>query len=103
MPSPRRSRQEWSEHVATWRASGSVSADYARLHGLNPNTFAWWCSRLNRDGSTPPIRLVPVHATASAAGSPLEVALPSGIVVRAPADVDVGRVAMLVRALVSPC
>jgi hypothetical protein len=58
MPSPRRSRAEWSQLVAAWRASGALSGDYARLHGLNHNTFVWWCSRFNREDASSPIRLV---------------------------------------------
>jgi hypothetical protein len=105
MPSPRRSRAEWSQLVAAWRASGTLSGDYARLHGLNHNTFAWWCSRFNQEETRSPIRLVPVRATESAvASSPtIEVALPSGVVVRVPADADPSRAALLVRALVSSC
>ncbi len=98
MSTRRRSRDEWREVIADWRASGLSCAEFAQLHGLNRNTLAWWRSELGREASSTRLSLVPVRTTAVAA-KPLEVELPAGIVVRIPIDADIDRAANLVRAL----
>jgi len=107
MSHPRRSRDEWRAHIARWRGSGLSGADYARLHDLNANTFAWWRSELREKRSAlgpGSLTLVPVTTPrAEADRRPVEVALPGGVVVRVPDHVDPARVAGLVRALVNAC
>jgi hypothetical protein len=106
MQSPRRSRLEWSQHVRAWQESGLSGADYASRHGLNPETFVRWCRRLCPVPSKPgTLRLVAVTVATPCdrVGPPIEIVLPSGVIVRAPTDGDFGRITLLVRALVAPC
>jgi transposase-like protein len=99
-PRPRRSREEWSELVAAWRASGQTGVDFAHAHRLNPNTFAWWRSELSRNGPPTPLTLVPVAAgPRELAAELLEVVLDSGLTVRVPDQADPAWVARLVHAL----
>jgi transposase-like protein len=100
MPRPRRSREQWFELISAWRASGSSGVDFAREHGLNPNTFAWWRSELSRTGRSMPLTLVPITAvSASVSTEPLEVVLPGDIRIRVPESTDPTWVARLIQAL----
>jgi transposase-like protein len=95
----RRSREQWCELVAAWRRSGQTCAGFARAHGLNLNTFAWWRSELARSSPTP-LTLVPVSGRPDpVASEPLEVVLRNGLTVRVPERADISWVARLVHAL----
>lgn len=98
MPQPRRSRDAWRQIVAACLASGQSTADFAQQHHLNANTLSWWRSRLK--GEEPaPLSLVTVSLPSWRAVEPVEVVLPSGLVLRAPESVSAQRVADLVSAL----
>lgn len=98
-PASRRSREQWCELVAAWRRSGQTCADFARAHGLNLNTFAWWRSELARSRPTP-LTLVPVAGRPDqVAREPLEVVLRNGLTVRVPERADASWVVRLVHAL----
>lgn len=45
----RRSREEWRQIVAGWRASGLTAELFASRWDLNPNTLRWWKSRLGNE------------------------------------------------------
>ena len=100
MPRPRRSREDWSELVDAWRSARCTAADFARQHGLNPNTFAWWRSELSREATPSRLTLLPVATPLlPREPAPVDVVLPSGIVVRVPLGVDLSWVGALVRAV----
>jgi transposase len=111
MSHPRRSRDKWHAHVVAWKRSGQSGADYARRHGLNANTLAWWRWQLGRERSEPSqelerpmLTLVPVTTLAQEPSrAPIELGLPDGIVVRVSDHADPERVACLVRALLPAC
>ena len=42
MAVPRTSREQWSERIAAWDASGLSCREYARRAGVNGNTLSWW-------------------------------------------------------------
>jgi transposase-like protein len=99
-PRPRRSREQWSELVAAWRASGQSGVDFAREHGLNVHTFAWWRSELARTETPTPLTLVPVAAMhREREAQRLEVILDGGRTVRVPEQADPVWVARLIHAL----
>ena len=52
MATPRASREEWSEQVSTWEASGLSCREFARQAGVNGSTLSWWRWKL-RGGSRP--------------------------------------------------
>lgn len=99
MSRPRRSREQWSELVAEWRASGWTGVDFARNRGLNPNTFAWWRSELSRSSRSTILTLVPVAGLERRPTEPPEVVLQGGLTVRVPERADPSWVARLVLAL----
>lgn len=45
----KRSREDWAELVAEWRASGLTSANFAEERGLSVNSLRSWSSRLGRE------------------------------------------------------
>jgi hypothetical protein len=38
----RAKRPEWEKRVTAWDASGESAGDFAKRHGWNPRTLAWW-------------------------------------------------------------
>ena len=83
--------------VTQWRASGEPQARFARRHGVRPWTLWYW----SRKPASPPTAptFVPVHVSPTPERRPIEVVLPDGIRVVAPADAPAARVA----ALRAPC
>lgn len=59
--------RKWRPIVERARASGLSMRSYAQQNGFNPNTLAWWNSRLGRDappGEAAFLELVPVAPAA---------------------------------------
>jgi hypothetical protein len=106
MPQHRRSREReqfWREAVAGHKKSGlSVRAFCVQRRLSEPSFYAWRRELAQRGRAPmPPPAFVPVQLVAE---SMIEVALPGGVVVRAPPATDATTVARLVAALGSaPC
>lgn len=108
----RRSADEWRRIVAELDRGGTTVAAFAAAHGLNANTVAWWRYALRRGAAraappaagAPPrfVELVP-RAASPPRGGTIEVATPSGLAVRASADVDPESFSRLVAALLRAC
>lgn len=95
--------QFWRNALAEWNQSGLSIRDFCTTRRLSEAGFYAWRRELTkRDRATPPaLKFLPVHIRAEAV---LEVVLPNGLVVRAPAAVEATTVAALVAALRSaPC
>lgn len=58
------SRDEWSEHVATWRTSGLTRIEYCQQHSLALNAFIYQINRL-QDGQAKKLTLVPMKVGAT--------------------------------------
>lgn len=43
---PSRSRDEWTQIVKAWKASGLTAAEFAARHGLKPKALSTWRWRL---------------------------------------------------------
>lgn len=92
----------WRELVAAYETSGLTQAEFARREGINYHTFVAWLGRCRRPSATttlPAARFI--EATLPAARMkewPIEVALPSGIIVR---GADVAALVALLKALVA--
>jgi lambda repressor-like predicted transcriptional regulator len=59
--------RKWRPIVERARASGLSMRTYAQQNGFNPNTLAWWNSRLGRDARPDEatfLELVPAPAVA---------------------------------------
>jgi transposase-like protein len=95
--------------VATWRASGEASAQFARRHGIHPRTFWGWCHAARVSEAPGPVAevvpsFVPVTVASDAgADAPMEILFASGdrLVVRVGAPSELVRT--VVTALRPPC
>jgi len=96
--------QLWARRMAEWERSGTSRRKWCAANGLSVYTFDYWRGRLRSRAVSKPRprqRLVPV-VVKSAAGAPaaavtIEIALPGGIALRAPATVEARWLAALVR------
>ncbi len=77
--SPRPSAVDWPAHVEALSRSGKSVLEYAREHGLKPDTLYRWRRRLRPPAATP--RLLPLTLEAPA---PCELVFPDGRVLRFP-------------------
>jgi transposase len=95
--------QFWRTTINAWKESGQSVRRFCSQRHLSEASFHGWRRELaKRDRSvTPTLKFVPLQLRAE---SFLEVVLPDGLVVRAPAEVEASTVAALVAALrESPC
>jgi transposase len=91
--------QFWRQTVADWEKSGESVAVFCARRGLQATSFyAWRRTLRGRDGQQAPRRptWVPLRVVPDAI---LEVALPSGLIVRVPAGVEPSTAATLIAAL----
>jgi len=93
--------QFWRHAIAGWNKSGQSIRDYCVARHLSEAGFYAWRRELaKRERAAPPaVTFLPIQLRADAL---LEIALPNGLVVRAPAGVEAAVVAALVAALGSP-
>jgi transposase-like protein len=87
-------RAKW---IARWRTSGQSCERFARLHGLSPSTLYRWSQRAGRTEATP--SFAEVRVVGAVGGASLEVAHPSGCVVRVSGAVDEAQLTAVLRAL----
>jgi len=92
----RLSEVERSKWVARWRSSGQSCDLFARAHGLSPSTLYRWSQRAEQKKARPSFAEVRV---VGAVAAPLEIAHPSGCVVRVRGGVDEAQLATVLRAL----
>jgi len=100
----KRSRAEWKELVAAWRASGLSQQEFAKEKGLASTTLSWWACRLRREGGDPAPSLVPVEvvredAAEPVGAAPLRVELSRGRTIVVPPDFDAPTLRRLVTTL----
>jgi transposase-like protein len=72
-------QKTWERHMRAYERSGLSIREYCRKHDLNFNTFGYWRHKLNNSTNEP--QFVEVGNQAEA---PLELVLPSGVIVRVP-------------------
>jgi hypothetical protein len=95
------SRAEWAKRVERWDRSGLRAEAFAEREGLKVKQLYWWRWKLRSSlpaatpqrSEAPPVEFLPVRVVGSAmpttsAGSPIEIALPNGRVVRVAAGFD---------------
>ncbi len=94
--------QFWRSNIQDWLKSGQRVRDFCTRRLLSEASFFAWRRELAKRDRTKPadLKFLPVQLRAE---SILEVQLPSGLVIRAPAGVEPGAVAALVAALRPPC
>ena len=92
----------WIRHVKAFQASGLNKADYARRHGLAPNTLYNWLVKLSRESlPAPKPEFIPVQVEHSSeplvdnVGS-IQITLPNGVQVTMPVSTAPERVLSLI-------
>jgi transposase len=100
-------RQLWQQRLDRFRKSGLTVPVFCKREGISTASFYTWRRRLYAD-STPPAadttHLVPVRLVTSATDAPVELLLPSGVVLRLTSDADLVWLKQLLGLLgVNPC
>jgi transposase len=99
--------QLWQQRLERFRKSGLTVLTFCDREGLSPASFYAWRRRLQADptpldADTP--RLVPVRVVIPPASAPVELLLPSGVVLRLSPDTDLAWLRQLLPVLgVAPC
>lgn len=92
----------WRDLITRWKTSGRSVAAFCADRGVSQASFYAWRKRLG-SRSQEPIASAPSAPTFAAVrvvpGFPVEVVLPTGVVVRVPAGPDPVTIARLVAAL----
>lgn len=98
---PAATRQGWVDRLARYRSSGQTVAQFCAAEGVSIPSFYVWKRTLAADPVTLGIgpTLVPIRLTPSPATAGIELALPSGAVLRFPIDTPTVRVAEIVTAI----
>jgi hypothetical protein len=99
--------QRWQQRLQRFRDSGLSVADFCDREGVSTASFYAWRRRLRLD-PTPPApdtpRLVPVRLVTPPASGPVELLLPSGVILRLSPDCDLAWLRQLLALLgVAPC
>lgn len=102
---PDATRQRWVDRFARFRSSGQTVARFCAAEGISEPSFYSWKRRLaDLHDPVPDPLIVPLRLTDPASAGPIELALPSGLLLRLPADTPVRRIAELLEALEArPC
>jgi transposase len=100
-------RQRWQQRLERFCRSGLTVPDFCDREGISAASFYEWKRRLGREPVSPAAdnpRLVPVRLVTPPGSAPLEVLLPSGMILRLSADCDVAWLRELLPLLgVAPC
>ena len=98
MVASRRNRAQWAELTQRWKRSGLTATDFARLEGLNPNTFAFWRSKLRHEPVETPLAMVRLRTEPRppSHSDPLQVVMADGLVVRVGPGADLDQLAQLI-------
>jgi transposase len=100
-------RQRWQQRLDRFRRSGLTVLAFCEREGVSAAAFYAWRRRLRLDpaplaSDTPD--LVPVRLVTPPGSAPVELLLPSGLVLRLPSEVDLGWLRRLLALLgVAPC
>src|SRR5262245_54121959 len=99
--------RRWQQRLDRFRTSGLTVADFCEREGISTASFYAWRRRFEA-GSAPAAadapRLVPVRLVTRPASAPVELLLPSGVVLRLSPDTDLAWLRQLLPVLgVEPC
>ena len=100
-------RQLWQQRLERFRDGGLTTSAFCDREGISPASFYAWRRRLQGDpapNTADVARLVPVRLVTPSAGAPVELVLPSGLVLRLPPDTDLAWLRQLLPLFgVDPC
>jgi hypothetical protein len=101
---PAATRRQWAERLERFRRSGQTVAQFCAAEGVSEPSFYVWRRTLAAEAVAPPPTVVPIRVTPSPAAPAIELALPSGAVVRFPNGVTPDVIAAVVRGVEGrPC
>jgi hypothetical protein len=84
---PAVTRRLWAERLDRFRRSGQTVAQFCAAEGVSEPSFSVWRRTLAAEAIAPPPTVVPIRVTPSPVPAAIELALPSGAIVRFPAGV----------------
>jgi len=100
-------RQRWQQRLERFRRSGLAVPAFCDREGISAASFYTWRRRLQHDPAPAAAdnpRLVPVRLVPPPANAPVEVLLPSGLVLRLSPDCDLAWLRQVLPLLgVAPC
>ena len=100
-------RQLWQQRLERFRDGGLTTSAFCDREGISPASFYAWRRRLRADtvpNTADEPRLVPVRLVTPPPSAPVELLLPSGVVVRLSPDIDPAWLRQLLPLLgVTPC
>src|SRR5262245_15657097 len=99
--------QRWQQRLDRFRRGGLTVPAFCKREGVSTASFYAWRRRIGHDPA-PPVSdtpcLVPVRLGAPPASAPVELLLPSGLVLRLPSEVELDWLRQLLGLLgVAPC
>ena len=103
---PAVTRRQWAERLERFRRSGLTVAQFCDAEGVStPSFYAWKRTLAATPAVAPPPVVVPIHLTPSPMPTPvIELSLPSGAIVRFPADIRPDVLVAVLRGVEgSPC
>ncbi|VTT98823.1 Uncharacterized protein OS=Rhodopirellula europaea 6C GN=RE6C_02662 PE=4 SV=1 [Gemmataceae bacterium] len=102
---PAVTRRQWAERLDRFRRSGQTVAQFCDAEGVSaPSFYVWKRTLAAESAATPTPALVPIHVTPSPTPAVIELSLPSGAVLRLPADIRVNLLVAVLRGLEGrPC
>ncbi len=100
--------RRWAERLERFAAGNHTVAAFCAAEGVSPSNFYLWRRRLAQPARTTAVRntiVVPMHvAPPPAPATPIELALPTGTVLRLPADTRPEVIVAILRGLEGrPC
>jgi hypothetical protein len=105
-PDPATHRR-WQQRLGRFRTSGLTVADFCEREGIATASFYAWRRRLQADTAPSGVdepRLVPVRLVTPPPSAPVELLLPSGVIVRVSTDTHLAWLRQLLPLLgVVPC
>ena len=100
-------RRRWQQRLDRFRHSGLTVPEFCDREGISTASFYAWRRRLQTDTAPSAVdepRLVPVRLVTPPPSAPVELLLPSGVVVRLSPDIDPAWLRQLLPLLgVTPC
>ncbi len=100
-------RRRWQQRLDRFRKGGLAVAHFCEREGISTASFYAWRRRLQTDTAPSAVdepRLVPVRLVTPPPSAPVELLLPSGVIVRLPSDTDPAWLRQLFPLLgVGPC
>ncbi len=99
-----RRAKEWKPHLDAWKASGLTQKEFCDQNDLKIDQFKSWRKRYLKAGkSTASFQPVKVSSESPRSANMIQVALPSGVRMSIPSNIDSDLLSLLLEKLFLPC